>query len=934
MKRKNSEMPDAAGEYCAFVDCSLRAPCVVHVQGANSNGVTATSANDGKGDDAPESPPTLERRDSQLQDNGEEARDFTADPEKEKKLIKEKITFTVIPSVTYYLISQTWYRQWAEYVNFDSDENHAPDKWQRPQAIDNTQLVLSPDSVRLKQSVREGVDFVILPKDAWDLLKKWYGGGPELGREAVEYGGRAVVELWGLNLVIWRSSSPAAPVLFLNMSAKARVAKLKVKAAQALGLEPLKIQMWDYFQKSPYKLFTQKDLNATLENSQITEGNDIMIEEPVDGKFVMKKSGSNGLDMSGNVVTSSSRPLCRGVVGLQNLGNTCFMNSTLQCISNVPAVRDFFVNKQHEAEVNRDNPLGHSGKLADTFAQLLQLMWPTDPSVNVSAVAPRDFKYQIGTFAPQFAGYLQHDSSELMQFLLDGLHEDLNRVRTKPYVSNPESNNRPDAEVAAEFLEVYKKRNNSKIVDLFCGQFKTTLVCPNADCKNIAVLFEPYFSVPMPLLSLKNEAKSRYTMTIVRRGGQEEKATVMVEKLQKAGALFDAITQVSGLERANMVVCEFSRHDCLQTVFTEWRSLEFVRTNTPLYAYEVEDASVFLKERDEVVGKFKIGMRCECLYQGQWYVGAVTHAFPTHNGVAYSFRYDVDGLCSNNLKEEKLRFLPGTEPKEEDTKDEKSGVMCYFYPSGTPRLLVLPLTCSEAQVCNSVAQELGVTIDDFTATVVGQYGSTYSSQEGGALSPLKDAPVRLKQRLYLAINWKNGDPRTKKAEITQEGTKEEEKDSGVFDLTKSFKMFQEVETLSAQDMWYCNKCKTHVQAEKKMELWTTPPVLILQLKRFSYTRYNRDKLEDFVQFPLEGLDMRPFLLGEQKESVYDLAAVSNHHGNLGGGHYTAYGRSSEDGQWYKFDDESTRVVNKENVITDSAYILYYIRRDCRPASWA
>jgi len=40
----------------------------------------------------------------------------------------------------------------------------------------------------------------------------------------------------------------------------------------------------------------------------------------------------------------------------------------------------------------------------------------------------------VGRYAPQFVGYAQHDSQELLAFLLDGLHEDLNLVRKKPYV--------------------------------------------------------------------------------------------------------------------------------------------------------------------------------------------------------------------------------------------------------------------------------------------------------------------------------------------------------------------------------------------------------------------------------------------------------------------------------------------------------------------
>ena len=52
---------------------------------------------------------------------------------------------------------------------------------------------------------------------------------------------------------------------------------------------------------------------------------------------------------------------------------------------------------------------------------------------------------QVGRFAPQFSGYQQQDSQELLAFLLDGLHEDLNRVKKKPYVEIKDADGRPDA---------------------------------------------------------------------------------------------------------------------------------------------------------------------------------------------------------------------------------------------------------------------------------------------------------------------------------------------------------------------------------------------------------------------------------------------------------------------------------------------------------
>ncbi len=82
--------------------------------------------------------------------------------------------------------------------------------------------------------------------------------------------------------------------------------------------------------------------------------------------------------------------------------------------------------------MNRDNPLGMKGEIADNFGGLIKEIWNS----KYSSVSPRDLKYTIGQFAPQFSGYAQHDSQELLAFLLDGLHEDLNRITKKPYIES------------------------------------------------------------------------------------------------------------------------------------------------------------------------------------------------------------------------------------------------------------------------------------------------------------------------------------------------------------------------------------------------------------------------------------------------------------------------------------------------------------------
>jgi len=140
------------------------------------------------------------------------------------------------------------------------------------------------------------------------------------------------------------------------------------------------------------------------------------------------------------------------------------------------------------------------------------------------------------------------------------------------------------------------------------------------------------------------------------------------------------------------------------------------------------------------------------------------------------------------------------------------------------------------------------------------------------------------------------------------------------------------EQLEESEMWYCNRCKTHVQAWKHIHIFQAPPILIIQLKRFTFspTTHRRNKISLHVDFPLEGLDLTSYVLhwDEGQDPIYDCFAVSNHYGGLGGGHYTAYALNH--GMWCYFDDSSvTENVSTNEVVSSAAYVLYYRRRDVK-----
>ena len=155
--------------------------------------------------------------------------------------------------------------------------------------------------------------------------------------------------------------------------------------------------------------------------------------------------------------------------------------------------------------INKVNPLGMKGALAETYGNLLEEIW----SGQNSYLAPRQFKLMIGKHAPQFSGYQQHDSHELLAFLLDGLHEDLNLVKKKPYVDmDMKTEGRQDKvciydsmyvcmyvciinlllqDLAEETWHKYLLRNQSVIVRQFQGQLKSTLNCPK--CHKVYIMY-------------------------------------------------------------------------------------------------------------------------------------------------------------------------------------------------------------------------------------------------------------------------------------------------------------------------------------------------------------------------------------------------------------------------------------------------------------
>lgn len=160
----------------------------------------------------------------------------------------------------------------------------------------------------------------------------------------------------------------------------------------------------------------------------------------------------------------------------------------------------YYLGNKYKQHINRSSVLGLKGTLAEAYASLLRTLWKApNPSASsrYNSISPRDFKVYmylqrsptctmltwiqstLEDFNEQFRGYLQQDSQELLSSLLDGLHEDLNKVLKKPYIesSSDSDDDISDMEIATKSWNYHKSRDDSFIVDLFQGQYKSRLVC-------------------------------------------------------------------------------------------------------------------------------------------------------------------------------------------------------------------------------------------------------------------------------------------------------------------------------------------------------------------------------------------------------------------------------------------------------------------------
>ena len=171
--------------------------------------------------------------------------------------------------------------------------------------------------------------------------------------------------------------------------------------------------------------------------------------------------------------------------GLKNLGNTCFMNSVIQCLSHTLPLRQFYVSNEYKQYLN------NRGDLSNAFKRVMVELWVKTMG---NYVDPCELKKQVGIVAPRFIGYNQHDAHEFMRFLLNELHEEINRASVEGRKSPA------DNETLEEACARYLTWEDSRISELFGGMLWSEVCC--SVCSNLSTVYIPFMDIALPIPEL------------------------------------------------------------------------------------------------------------------------------------------------------------------------------------------------------------------------------------------------------------------------------------------------------------------------------------------------------------------------------------------------------------------------------------------------
>ena len=627
---------------------------------------------------------------------------------------------------------------------------------------------------------------------------------------------------------------------------------------------------------------TKKDEKEEIHISKVIETDSQMLLyiNPISKFLIQYLKKHNMSDFTG-VNTKN------GLVGLLNLGNTCYMNSALQCLSNCEYLTKYFLSGYYKRELNITSKYGSGGEIVESYVKLLEKLWKETKQY----IKPIEFFKTFASHVKLFANNAQHDSHEMLIYLLEKLHEDLNRNKEKVYIElNEKGENETDIQACNRWWETHQKRDNSIINDLFSGQYKNTVRCPY--CDRVSITYDQFSCLELPIdnkcffgtsyiINTKNNSIRKINLIF----GEDEKFKEICDKIncQKE---FKAIW----CRNSKMYLACLKNEHNLYEILVKSRK-EKVDNHERIIFYEYEKNELDNKLIFFVVPVIEQDNEKVLFFPKVFYYKG--------NETIQQFYSDIKNYYHKYYKEKDGNF-----------SDDKIKL----------RILNNLTTCTRTHDPCDYCKSKECISCEF------KFGKEMTMQQLQNTQSKKRSFV-----MYLEIpkeNFENGDLNSIKLYDNYLNDEEDFILNNELTLENCINSFSRCEKLDESNEWYCSKCKEHRRGYKQLELFRLPRYLILQLKRFKEQGgfFFNMKNSTTVKFPLENLNLNKYLVGPKNmDYIYDLISVSQHYGLSFGGHYTSV--CKKDKVWFKFDDESVDKIGTSNIVNSYAYILFYKLRD-------